>query len=105
MGLSDDMAKQRKEGWSAMAAALRLQPVMKATGLRYVHPSNYDSGIKLAPYNNTWMRRRESGFLIEVTYLMHGKKLFRHVEPWVSFPSDQLIAKLMLLPAEVTDDV
>lgn len=97
-------AHQRRTGWSSLTAAVRLQPVMTATGLRYVYPSNYNNGIKLAPYNNTWLRKRESGFLIEITYLLNGKRLMRHVEPWVNYPSDQLIAKMMLLPLEVTNN-
>jgi hypothetical protein len=88
--------------FSKFEAESRLTPVFKSTGL-HPHWISVDNktGIRLRPYNNTWKRKRETGYLIEVEYLMHGKTLMRHVEPWVSYPSDYLIAKLMLLPLEV----
>lgn len=85
--------------FSQFEAEVKLGPVMSATGLKH-HWMTVEgkSGVRLRPYNNTWKRKRETGYLIEVEYLIHGKTIMRHVEPWVSYPSDQLVAKMMLLP-------
>lgn len=55
-------------------------------------------GLRLKAHKNTWKRKRASSYLIRIEYFLDGQKILYHVEPWTSYPSDYLIAKLMLLP-------
>lgn len=96
--------------WSKYAAELKLADATRnlyVPFLRYTARGKIigDRGLDLRPYKNTWMRKRDTTYLIEIVYIHEGKKIFRHVEPWPSFPSDHLIAKLMLLPRKVNEDV
>ena len=65
--------------------------------------SSGKNGLNLSKHKNTWKRKRETGFLIRVEYFHNGNTLLYHVEPWVNYPSDVLIAKLMLLPVGVNN--
>lgn len=101
--------------WSGAAARNKLLGVMQATGLQFselrlfaegigtkqVIWSKQMDGIKLTQHKKTWQRKRESAYLIRIEYIWEGEKIFSHTEPWVSFPSDELTAKMMLLPRKV----
>jgi hypothetical protein len=58
------------------------------------------SGLRLSPHKNTWKRKRDTSYLVRIEYFLDGQKLLHHVEPWASYPSEYLIARLMLLPIE-----
>lgn len=86
-------------------------PAMYAAGLKffdtYYHHTARErikisvEGVKVSPYKNTWNRKRNTSYLVSVEYFLNSKSIMVHTEPWVSFPSDLLVAKLMLLPSEV----
>lgn len=59
------------------------------------------NGLRGGPHKNTWKRKRVTAWLVCVEYYVEGEPVMRHVEPAAVFPSDILIAKLALLPAEV----
>jgi hypothetical protein len=104
-----------KIAWSSFGAEARIAPVLSSLDLKYstngyaateqgdnhwrkATPTN---GIKLSQHKNTWMRKRESGYLICIEYVWEGRVIWKRVEPWVNFPSDILITQLTLLPREV----
>lgn len=58
------------------------------------------TGLILLPHKNTFQRKRESARLIRVEYWIRRERVLLHCEPWINFPSDELVAKLMLLPSE-----
>lgn len=88
----------------------RLRPVMEqcglvnrllvvkaqTTGWTELVPS--PTGLSLAPHKQIWRRKVPTDWLVRVEYHLNGKEIFTHTEPWIGFPSDFLVAKLMLLP-------
>jgi len=104
--------------WSGAAARNKLLDVMQATGLQFSEMKMYaderdrrtiwskpTDGVRLTQHKKTWQRKRESAYLIRIEYIWEGKTIFSRTEPWVSFPSDELTAKMMLLPVKVTKEV
>lgn len=94
--------------FSRYDAELKLREVNVKLGIpfyeSYATPRSKTHGIVIKQHNNTWMRKRESAWLISVEYIWQGKKIFKHTEPWVNFPSDELVAKMALLPREVREE-
>ena len=91
--------------WSLFHAQSKIAGVMHDLGLQFFSRSIGGTGIVLEQYKNTWQRKRETGFLIEIRYVLDNKRIYKRTEPWVNYPSDLLIAQLTLLPREVTKDV
>lgn len=100
--------------WDQNLAIQKIYPVMQGANLRSytetVTPMPdgtrailklHQNGLRVRQHKNTWKRKRETGYLVCIEYFIKGERLFYHVEPWVNYPSDYLVAKLMLLPPEV----
>ena len=62
-------------------------------------------GVIVKPHRNTFKRKRDTAWLVKFEYWLNDKLVFSHVEPFNRFPSDELIAKMTLLPREVNDAV
>lgn len=103
--------------WNELVARMRLGHVATQCGLKFSEPkykldggnprhiaSYRTNGLRLTQHRNTWKRKRESSYLIRIEYVLDDSTLMVHVEPWVNYPSDVLVAKLMLLPPEVTKE-
>lgn len=99
------MASRRNVTWTRHEAESRLADATPRLNYQFgrSHMGMDSKGLYLSQYKNTWQRKRESSYLIEICYKWDDKIIMRHVEPWVNFPSDVLIAKLMLLPLEVKE--
>jgi hypothetical protein len=101
------------KSWSQTAAQGRIQQVVQDCGIKWyehlptrengcaVYLLKNKNGLRLAPHKNTWKRKRETGAIIRIEYFIEGSSVMIHVEPWINYPSDHLIAKLMLLPRGV----
>jgi hypothetical protein len=99
--------------WSQTKAMARILPVVQECGIKwYEQPATRingsvayltkdKNGLRLTPHKNTWKRKRETGAIIRIEYFIEGSSVMIHVEPWINYPSDHLIAKLMLLPRGV----
>ena len=91
-------------GWNRGEAERVMFPVMTSLKLLY-RPGTGMTGLILLPHKSTFMRKRESARLIRVEYWIRRERVLLHCEPWINFPSDELVAKLMLLPPEVIENV
>lgn len=94
--------------WEAQAKISRVTELQRLETFRYIVTTDsygnkvtkLGSGLRLSPHKNTWKRKRATSYLIRIEYFLGGQKLLHHVEPWATYPSEYLIAKLMLLPTE-----